>query len=96
MGRGQLVYTQQLSQAFLVLLVALPVFIPKCAATQGSMENRSFEIQNDTFIKNGQPLQIISGRHVTRDAVPVQVPELHEITLAASLMPAWLLQLPLL
>ena len=82
MSRAQLLYTQQVYQAFLVLLVAMPFVVLHCAATQHSTEEGSFEIQNDTFVKNGQPLQMISGRHVTHTPFRVQKPELHDIKLS--------------
>lgn len=65
MGRAQLLYMRHLSRAFLVLLITVPCVVLHCTATHHSREDRHFEIQHDTFVKDKQPLQIISGRQVT-------------------------------
>ena len=84
MDCAQLINARRGLQAGLVLFFAIPCLVLQCAAIEYSREDRYFTIQNDTFIKDGKPLQIISGRYVT--------PVLHCIT---SLHAVWLTQCPL-
>ena len=51
----------------LVLAIAVACLVHQCAAQQENVNKRAFEIKNDTFVKDGRTLQIISGRYTTHN-----------------------------
>ena len=50
--------------ALTTVVVLLACLHSSCAAVLSKAKEREFVILNDTFIKDGQKLQVISGRYV--------------------------------
>ena len=66
-GRVKLPRMQYSRHLPLVLATAVACLVHQCAAQQESVNKRAFEIKDNTFVKDGCTLQIISGRYTTHN-----------------------------